>query len=239
MSASLLLCRQQLVELGASGICDGSVSPSPRARRWTLQRRAHRTGSCVQYASRRAVTGAARAATARRAFNWSAHGGADTRPPDLAVPGGAEQAESDAATFFESELPGVGAWQFDARRAAQVRQPVLFMMGSATLPFHKEAGERIREWWRKSERYVVPGASHALQIVEPAGVGERTRRVHHASLTAELPPSRCALRRPGTPTLCEYNLRKPFAAHPWYPVRSLRNLRADRRGRNGRGLSRH
>ncbi|HET9567066.1 MAG TPA: alpha/beta hydrolase [Vicinamibacterales bacterium] len=86
---------------------------------------------------------------------------------DLAVPGGAEQAESDAATFFESELPGVGAWQFDARRAAQVRQPVLFMMGSATVPFHKEAGERIREWWPESERYVVPGATHALQIVEP------------------------------------------------------------------------
>ena len=62
---------------------------------------------------------------------------------DLAVPGGAEQAESDAATFFESELPGVGAWQFDSRRAAQVQQPVLFMMGSATVLFHQEAGERI------------------------------------------------------------------------------------------------
>jgi len=72
---------------------------------------------------------------------------------DLAVPGGAEQAEAEAATFFESELPGVGAWQFDARRAAQVRQPVLFMMGSATVPFHKETGERIREWWPESERY--------------------------------------------------------------------------------------
>ena len=91
---------------------------------------------------------------------------------DRAVPGGAEQAESDAATFFESELPGVGAWQFDSRRAAQVRQPVLFMMGSATLPFHKEAGERIREWWPNSEHYVVPGATHALQVVEPAGVAK-------------------------------------------------------------------
>jgi pimeloyl-ACP methyl ester carboxylesterase len=91
---------------------------------------------------------------------------------DLAVPGGAEQAESDAATFFESELPGVGAWQFDARRAAQVRQPVLFMMGSATLPFYKEAGERIREWWPESERYVVAGAGHALQIVEPDEVAK-------------------------------------------------------------------
>ena len=91
---------------------------------------------------------------------------------DVAVPGGAEQAQSDAATFFESELPGVGAWQFDARRATQVRQPVLFMMGSATLPFHKEAGERIREWWPDSEQYVVPGATHALQVVEPAGVAQ-------------------------------------------------------------------
>ena len=95
---------------------------------------------------------------------------------DLAVPGGAEQAESDAAAFFESELPGVGAWQFDARRAAQVRQPVLFMMGSATLPFHKEAGERIREWWPESGRYVVAGAGHALQIVEPDEVANGIAR---------------------------------------------------------------
>src|SRR4026209_833211 len=131
-------------------------------------------------------------------FNCSAHGGADTRRRalrgdragaidglfsvvfgpgwrphcDLAVPGGAEQAESDAAAFFESELPGVGAWQFDTRRAAQVRQPVLFMMGSATLPFHKEAGARIRAWLPNSEHYVVPGATHALQVVEPAGVAQ-------------------------------------------------------------------
>jgi pimeloyl-ACP methyl ester carboxylesterase len=91
---------------------------------------------------------------------------------DRAIPGGAEQAASDAATFFESELPGVGAWQFDSRRAEQVRQPLLFMMGSATVPFHKEAGERIREWWADSEHYEVPGATHALQVVEPAGVAK-------------------------------------------------------------------
>ena len=128
----------------------------------------------VPHASRRAVTGAARAAILGVASNgphmsaltpaveryaaedraraidglFSVVFGPGWRPhADLAVPGGAEQAESDAATFFESELPGVGAWQFDARRAAQVRQPVLFMMGSATVPFHKKAGERIREWW--------------------------------------------------------------------------------------------
>ena len=79
---------------------------------------------------------------------------------------------ADAGTFFKSELPGVGAWQFDSRRAEQVRQPVLFMMGSATLPFHKEAGERIREWWPDSEQYVVPGATHALQVVDPASVAQ-------------------------------------------------------------------
>jgi pimeloyl-ACP methyl ester carboxylesterase len=46
------------------------------------------------------------------------------------------------------------------------------MMGSATLPFHKEAGARIHEWWPASEQYVVPGATHALQVVEPAGVAQ-------------------------------------------------------------------
>lgn len=89
---------------------------------------------------------------------------------DRAVPGGPEQAEADATTFFQFELPGVGAWQFDSRRAAQVTQPVLFMMGSATLPFHQEAGALIREWWPASEHHVVSGATHALQVAEPAGV---------------------------------------------------------------------
>jgi pimeloyl-ACP methyl ester carboxylesterase len=50
------------------------------------------------------------------------------------------------------------------------------MMGSATLPFHKEAGERIREWWPESERYVVAGAGHALQIVEPDEVANGIAR---------------------------------------------------------------
>jgi len=91
---------------------------------------------------------------------------------DRAVPGGAEQAESDAAAFFEFELPGVGAWSLDSRRAGKLRQPVLFMVGSATLPFHKEAGERIRDWWPESEQYVVAGATHALQVTEPSGVAQ-------------------------------------------------------------------
>jgi pimeloyl-ACP methyl ester carboxylesterase len=69
-------------------------------------------------------------------------------------------------------MPLLGAWSFDSRRAGKIRQPVLLMMGSATLPFHKEAGERIREWWPESEQYVVAGATHALQVVEPGGVAQ-------------------------------------------------------------------
>ena len=106
------------------------------------------------------------------ASSASSSGPGGGQPPIAPFPAEPNRRSRMPATFFQFELPGVGAWQFDSRRAAQVRQPVLFMMGSATLPFHKEAGERIREWWPDSEHYVVPGATHALQVVEPAGVAK-------------------------------------------------------------------
>jgi len=48
-------------------------------------------------------------------------GGPDWRTEvQRTVPGGPEQAEADAATFFEVELPALGAWTFNADQAGRI-----------------------------------------------------------------------------------------------------------------------
>jgi pimeloyl-ACP methyl ester carboxylesterase len=62
-------------------------------------------------------------------------GGPDWRAEvQCTVPGGPEQAEMDAATFFEVELPALGAWTFNADQARRLSQPVLYIVGSESGP---------------------------------------------------------------------------------------------------------
>lgn len=88
-----------------------------------------------------------------------------------AVPGGIEQAERDAATFFEFELPGLGAWQCDIEAKAFSR-PVLFMQGDATPKFHAEARSVVHAWLPQTQDRVVPGAGHMVMIDNPRGAAE-------------------------------------------------------------------
>ena len=50
------------------------------------------------------------------------------------VPGGVAQAMKDADTFFGSYLPALSAWQFGAKQAATIAQPVLSVLGTETDP---------------------------------------------------------------------------------------------------------
>jgi hypothetical protein len=79
-------------------------------------------------------------------------GGPDWRTEvDRTVPGGVEQAEKDAATFFEVEVPALEAWSFDEDKASRISQPVLFVLGSESGPLF----ERPRELY------------HLLQMRDP------------------------------------------------------------------------
>jgi 3-oxoadipate enol-lactonase len=89
-----------------------------------------------------------------------------------AVPGGIEQAEHDAATFFEFELPGLGAWQCDVDGLKSFPRPVLFMQGDATPKFHAEARSVIHDWLPQTEDYLVRGAGHMVMIDNPGGAAE-------------------------------------------------------------------
>lgn len=86
------------------------------------------------------------------------------------VPGGTEQAERDAATFFEVDFPAFRDWRFGAEQASRIHQPVLCLMGSESGPM-VEAGKRhLETLFPKAEHALVPGVDHLMQMGDPKGV---------------------------------------------------------------------
>ncbi len=46
------------------------------------------------------------------------------------------------------------------------------MTGSESIPFFRESHDLIRLWWPEAGGVVVPGATHALQMMNPRAVAE-------------------------------------------------------------------
>ncbi len=88
------------------------------------------------------------------------------------VPGGPEQAEKDAATFFAVDLPAFIGWSptFDRDRASRISQPVLYVVGSETVPIVEGAGEHFQSLVPHTEQAVVPGVNHSMQMQDPKAV---------------------------------------------------------------------
>lgn len=95
-------------------------------------------------------------------------GGPDWRTEvDRTVPGGVEQAEKDAATFFEVEVPALEAWSFDEDKASRISQPVLFVLGSESGPLFERPRELFLSSVPQAEEAVLPGLDHLLQMRDP------------------------------------------------------------------------
>jgi pimeloyl-ACP methyl ester carboxylesterase len=86
------------------------------------------------------------------------------------VPGGPDQAERDAATFFEVEMPSLGQWKFDDAEAKQISQPILHVLGSKSGALFKEGRNLVHSWFPQSEDHLVQGVMHGLQIEDPRSV---------------------------------------------------------------------
>lgn len=89
-----------------------------------------------------------------------------------AVPGSAEQAERDASTFFEVELPALGAWEFDDGKAARISQPLLFALGGQSGAMFEEGRDLVHSLLPQTEDLVLLEANHLLQMKDPRGVAE-------------------------------------------------------------------
>jgi pimeloyl-ACP methyl ester carboxylesterase len=98
-------------------------------------------------------------------------GGPDWRTEvQRTVPGGPEQAEADVATFFEVELPALGAWTFNADQAGRISKPVLYLVGSESGPHFDRAKQAFQSAVAQTEAVVLPGLNHLLQMRDPHGV---------------------------------------------------------------------
>jgi pimeloyl-ACP methyl ester carboxylesterase len=94
---------------------------------------------------------------------------------DRVVPGALEQAVADAATFFESDLPGGLEWQFGEAEARRIAQPTLVVLGEESVTLHPRFAETHRlllEWLPHAEGFVLPGATHFLQMERPRPLAE-------------------------------------------------------------------
>ena len=91
------------------------------------------------------------------------------------IPGAFEQAVADLDIFFETELPALLAWRFGPEEARRIGQPVLAVLGAgsdAVSPVFGEIHALLRAWLPQAEPFVLPGATHALEYMNPRGMAE-------------------------------------------------------------------
>ncbi len=87
-----------------------------------------------------------------------------------------DQATADAPTFFEYELPAVRAFSFGADDAKRLRAPVLVVMGERSdevSPIWRQRHELLLRWIPAAESFVLPRATHLLQLQNSRAMAER------------------------------------------------------------------
>ena len=112
---------------------------------------------------------------------------------DRVLPGAFEQAVADADTFFQIELPALGQWSFTQAEAGRITQPVLAVLGadSHTLwPGWVEVHDLVQDWLPQSEAFVLEGATHGLQMMNPQGMAEGLAGFFARHPLAERPQAR-------------------------------------------------
>lgn len=86
------------------------------------------------------------------------------------VPGGIAQAVKDAATFFETEVPGIPQWTFGPEEATAITCPVLSVLGSRSSPLFVQSRHLLHAWFPACQDVDIAGATHLLQMQAPAAV---------------------------------------------------------------------
>ena len=92
---------------------------------------------------------------------------------DRVLPDGFTQVIADAGNAFERDMPAVAEWEFTEADAGRITQPVLAVLGSESEALWSRFGETHRlllRWLPQAEEFVLPGATHALQLQNPHGM---------------------------------------------------------------------
>jgi pimeloyl-ACP methyl ester carboxylesterase len=88
------------------------------------------------------------------------------------LPGAAEQMRRDTTTFFDTDLPALLSWRFDAEDAGHVTCPVLHVGGSDSGPWFAEVRDLVRSWLPQAEDVLVVGADHSLTLTHTSQVAD-------------------------------------------------------------------
>jgi pimeloyl-ACP methyl ester carboxylesterase len=94
---------------------------------------------------------------------------------DQALPGAFDQHVADADTFFGQELPALQQWSFTQEDARRISQPVLAVTGAESQELDRiwaERQELLLAWLPNVEPFVLPDATHLLQVQNPRGMAE-------------------------------------------------------------------
>jgi pimeloyl-ACP methyl ester carboxylesterase len=94
---------------------------------------------------------------------------------DQALPGAFDQHVADADTFFGQELLALQQWSFTQQDARRITQPVLAVVGAKSQELDPIWGERqalLLAWLPNVEPFVLPDATHLLQVQNSRGMAE-------------------------------------------------------------------
>jgi pimeloyl-ACP methyl ester carboxylesterase len=86
-----------------------------------------------------------------------------------------DQAVANLDTLFQIELPAIQQWQFTGDDAARVEQPALSVLGAQTgvvTGIFPEAHRLLLEWLPNVEEYILPNATHLLQMMNPQDLAQ-------------------------------------------------------------------
>ena len=86
------------------------------------------------------------------------------------LPGSVAQMDTDAATFFDTDIPALLEWQFTAADAGHITAPVLYVGGTDSGPMFAEVRKLMLQWLPQAEQVVIIGADHSLAISHPAEI---------------------------------------------------------------------
>lgn len=88
------------------------------------------------------------------------------------LPGAAAQMQRDTTTFFDTDLPALLSWRFDAEDACRINCPVLHIGGSDSGPWFAEVRDLILTWLPQSEDVLLTGADHSLALTHAPQVAD-------------------------------------------------------------------
>ncbi len=103
--------------------------------------------------------------------------GADYRVQlDGVVPGAFEQAVANAKVSLDIEMPAAADFHFGPAEARRITQPALVVLGAnsnALWPRFGETHRALLDWLPRAEPYVLPNATHAMQLQNPHSLAVR------------------------------------------------------------------